>query len=528
MKIRTLLLALGLAVAATLPGNAATFRFAFQGDLKALDPYSLNESFTLGMLGNVYEGLTKRNAKLEIMPGLAERWEVLEPTRWRFYLRKGVKFHNGEDFTADDVVFSTERSYANGSDIKTRVQPNGTKAVKVDDHTVDFILPSPNPILHYEWDTWYIMSKKWSDANNTVAPQPATGQQMNYAALNANGTGPFMIASHQAGVRTVFKPNPKWWGKKEHNFDEVIFSTISNDATRVAALLSGEVDWVDPVPLQDIQRVNANPGTQVLTGPELRTIFLGFDQVRPELKDSDVKGKNPFKDARVRKAFYQAIDIEAIKSRVMRGLAEPSALMISPLQFKAHAAEFKRHPYDPDAAKKLLADAGYPNGFQVTMDCPNDRYVNDEAICQAAVAMLARIGIKVNLLSQPKAKYFAKVLASGGFDTSFYLLGWTPGSFDSWNVMANLLGCRDATGKGSPFNLGGYCNRQVDELAAKVLVENDTKKRDAMIAEAYRIVHDEAGYVPLHQQALVWGVSKKVKLEQRADNLILFHTYHKE
>ncbi len=430
MKIRTLVLALGLAVAATLPGNAATFRFAFQGDLKALDPYSLNESFTLGMLGNVYEGLTKRNAKLEIIPGLAERWEVLEPTRWRFYLRKGVKFHNGEDFTADDVVFSTERSYANGSDIKTRVQPNGTKAVKVDDHTVDFILPSPNPILHYEWDTWYIMSKKWAEANNTVAPQPATGQQMNYAALNANGTGPFMITSHQAGVRTVFKPNPKWWGKKEHNFDEVIFSTISNDATRVAALLSGEVDWVDPVPLQDIQRVNANPGTQVLTGPELRTIFLGFDQIRPELKDSDVKGKNPFKDARVRKAFYQAIDIEAIKSRVMRGLAEPSALMISPLQFKAHAAEFKRHPYDPEAAKKLLVDAGYPNGFQVTMDCPNDRYVNDEAICQASVAMLARIGIKVNLLSQPKAKYFAKVLASGGFDTSFYLLGWTPGSFE--------------------------------------------------------------------------------------------------
>jgi peptide/nickel transport system substrate-binding protein len=211
----------------------------------------------------------------------------------------------------------------------------------------------------------------------------------------------------------------------------------------------------------------------------------------------------------------------------MRGLSTPSALLISPLQY-ARSGEFKRWPLDVEGAKKLMAEAGYPNGFSVTMDCPNDRYVNDEAICQAAVAMLARIGVKVNLLSQPKAKYFAKVLATGGFDTSFYLLGWTPGSFDSWNVLANLLGCREASGKGSPFNLGGYCNKKVDELAAKILVESDIPKRDAMIAEAYKMVHDEAGYIPLHQQALVWGVSKKIRLDQRADNQILFYTYRKE
>jgi len=159
----------------------------------------------------------------------------------------------------------------------------------------------------------------------------------------------------------------------------------------------------------------------------------------------------------VRKAFYQAIDIEAIKSRVMRRLATPSALLISPLLF-ARAAEFKRWPHDPEAAKKLLAEAGYPDGFEVTMDCPNDRYVNDEAICQAVVAMLARVGVKIDLLAQPKAKYFAKVLASGGYDTSFYLLGWTPGSLDSWNVLLNITGCRDEKGKGGQFNFGNYCN----------------------------------------------------------------------
>src|SRR5213080_2202551 len=476
MKLKTLLLAAAFAAASLTTASAATFRFAFQGDLKSLDPYSLNETFTHGMLGNVYEGLTKRDKDLKIIPGLAERWEVVEPTRWRFYLRKGVKFQNGEDFTADDVVFSTERSFKPASDIKTRIQPAGTKAVKVDDYTVDFILPSPNPILHYEWDTWYILSKKWAEANGSVEPQPQAGQQMSYAALHANGTGPFIITEHQAGVKTVFKPNPKWWGKPEHNFDEVIFTTIANDATRVAALLAGDVDWADPIPLQDVARVNASGGAQVLQGPELRTIFLGFDQYRDELKYSNVKGKNPFKDVRVRKAFYLAIDENAIADKVMRKAAVPSALMISPLLFPL-AKDFPRPKADPAEAKKLLTEAGYPNGFEVTMDCPNDRYVNDEAICQAVASMLARVNVKVNLLAQPKAQYFAKVLKPGGFQTSFYLLGWTPGTSAAHNVLDPIMGCRDdPKSPRGEANLGGYCNKEMDALTDKVLIEPDMDK----------------------------------------------------
>src|SRR3984893_18424253 len=202
MKRLTAILAFAFAFVLFIgQASAVTFKFAFQGDLKSLDPYSLNETFTHGVLGNVYEGLTKRDKDLKIIPGLAERWEILEPTRWRFYLRKGVKFHNGEDFTADDVVFSSERVRANGSDLKTRLQPD-TKVVKVDDHTVDFILSAPNPILHYEWDTWYIVSHKLAEAHTSTRPQPATGQQASYAGLHANGTGPFRITEHQAGVRT--------------------------------------------------------------------------------------------------------------------------------------------------------------------------------------------------------------------------------------------------------------------------------------------------------------------------------------
>lgn len=525
MIARVLSAVVTLALAFAPSAEAKTFRFAFQGDLNALDPYTLNETFALGSLGNVMEGLTKRDKDLKIIPGLAERWEIVEPTRWRFHLRKGVKFHNGEPFTADDVVFSAERALSKESNIKSRL-PTDVKVVKVDDHTVDFVLSGPNPILHYEWDTWYIFSKTWSEANGATKVQ-AGGTSLNPFALKANGTGPFMIASHQPGVRTVYKPNPNWWGKVEHNLTEVIFQTIKSDATRVAALLSGEIDMMDPVPVQDIARIKSNPETDVLTGPELRTIFLNMDSLRNELLYSDVKGKNPFKDARVRKAFYQAIDIEAIKSRVMRGNSEPSALLISPLLF-AKAGDFKRHPYDPVAAKKLLADAGYPNGFSVEMDCPNDRYVNDEAICQATVAMLARIGVKVKLNAMPKAKYFEKAGSQKKYDSSFNLLGWTPGSLDSHNVLRNIIGCRDADGKGAAFNYGGYCNPKIDELAAKVLVENDTDKRNGLIAEAFRIAHDEAGLIPLHQQALNWGVSKKIKMVQRADNQILFYWVRKE
>jgi peptide/nickel transport system substrate-binding protein len=521
MQLKAFAASVALVLAlASAPLSATTFRYAFQGDLNALDPYTLNESFTLGALGNVYEGLTKRDKDLKIIPGLAERWEIIDPLKWRFYLRNGVKFHNGEEFTADDVVFSTERMRSPGSQIKSRA-PN-MKAVKVDDYTVDFVLNSPNPILNAEWDTWYMMSKKWAEANGATQAQLATATSLNPFALKANGTGPFVIVSHEPGVKTVFKPNPNWWGKKEHNLDEVVFQTIKSDATRVAALLAGDIDMMDPVPVQDIERVRSSSNVSVLIAPELRTIFLNMDSFRDELLYSSVKGKNPFKDARVRKAIYQAIDIEAIHNKVMRGMSVNSALLISPLLF-ARAGEFKRYPYDVAAAKKLLTDAGYADGFGVEMDCPNDRYVNDEAICQAVAQMLSRIDIKVKLNSMPKAKFFAKAGPSQKYDSSFNLLGWTPGSLDSWNVIENILGCRDADGNGGLFNFGGYCNKRIDELNKLILVETDAKKRDEMIAEAFRINHEEAGVIPLHQQSLIWGVSKKVKIVQRADNQILFY-----
>lgn len=547
MTIKQSLFAAGLALAlggafaaAPVPALAQApqgqvLRYAFQGNLNTLDPYSLNETTTLSLQGNAYEGLTKRDRDLKIIPGLAERWEILDNgLRWRFHLRRGVKFHNGEDFTAEDVVFSAARVRAQTSDLRSRIDAD-VEVVAVDSHTVDFKLKQPNPILHYEWDTWYIMSKKWAEANNTAQPTSASATTPGYASLNANGTGPFRITFHQVGVRTVYDRNPNWWGTVEHNLSQVIFTPITSAPTRVAALLSGEVDVIDPVPLQDIPRINASSNARVMEGPELRTIFLQMDQRRDELVGSSVKGKNPFKDVRVRRAFYQAIDIEAIRRQVMRGAATPTPLLISPLMFE-NAGQFERYPHDLAAANRLLDEAGYPRQggpqgvrFEVTFDCPNDRYVNDGAICQAVTAMLARVGIKINPQFVPRAQYFAKVLASGGFNTSFYLLGWTPGSFDSWNVLHNLVRCRDdrATGGRGAFNLGGYCNPQVDALTDQILVEADPAKRLALITQAYRIIHEEVSHIPLHQQALAWGVARNVELVQRADNQFLFHWVNK-
>lgn len=521
MRFGTRFTAATIAIALmTSASAAATLKFAYQGPLTQLDPYSLNETFTLSMLGNVYEGLVRRNEMLEIEPALAESWETVDPLRWRFHLRKGVKFQNGSDFTAEDVVFSINRLHSEGSDLASRVGKD-VKLEVVDDYTVDFVLSSPNPILPYEWETLYIMDKEWTEEHDAVKVTSASDTVPNYASLHANGTGPFRITSHEPGVQTTFEKFDGWWDTPKHNLDKVEFTPISSDATRVAALLSGEMDMVYPVPVQDLKRIDSNSGTRVLTGPELRTIFLGMDQMRDELLYSDVKGKNPFKDVRVRKAFYQAIDIDGISKKIMRGMSTPSALMISPLLF-SRSDEFHRYPYDPKAAKSLLEEAGYPDGFSISMDCPNDRYVNDDAICQAVASMLARINIKVDLNAQPKAKYFARILPSGGYDTSFYMLGWTPPSFDSWNILTDLEGCRDEKGNGGAFNIGGYCNPQVDELAKRILVENDPETRDDLIAQAFTLTHQDVAHIPLHQQSLAWGVSDKVTLAQRADDQFLF------
>ena len=529
MWIRTLLVALALAATAA-SAHARELRFGYQGDAHSMDPYALNETFTLGFLGNIYEGLVRRGPDLAIEPALAERWEIVEPNRWRFHLRRGVTFHGGEDFTAADVLFSADRVRAGGSDLKPRLA-GVVDIVEVDDHTVDFVTETPNPILHAEWDTWYIMSRIWSEKHGAQTPEAPSGEPEKHAARHANGTGPFRLVSREAGIETVAEPNPAWWGDvdKEHNLTRVTFTPIASDAARVSALLSGQIDMAYPIPARDAKRIGAGADTRMLTGPELRTIFLGMDQFRDELLHASVKGRNPFKDKRVREAFYRAIDISVIRDEIMGGQSNPSAMMIGP-GINGFDNGFRRLAHDPDKARRLLAEAGYGDGFEVGMDCPTDRYVNDEALCRAVVSMLARIGITVRLDARPKAEYFPKVLAPR-LDTGFYLLGWTPGSFDSWNPLFHLHGCprvehggpiwpegaRDRISSGR-VNLGGYCNPDVDALTARILSETDEARRGELIGRAWSMTIDDLAYIPLHQQALSWGVRDNVALTQRPDN----------
>lgn len=500
--------------------QAQTVRIGNQGDALSMDPHSLNESLQLSVTGNVYEGLVGRDQHLRLVPALATSWKQTSPTVWRFELRKGVKFHDGKPFTADDVLFSFARAAGEGSDMKSYT--NDFKAVrKVGEHAIEIETKAPFPILPELLSLVYMMSKTWAEENQAQRPVDRRKGIENAASFRANGTGPFRLRERQPNVKTSFVRNGSYWGKIEGNVVNVEYTPIGNDATRVAALLSGQVDVIEPVPLQDVARINASGKSSVLQGPELRTIFLGMDQKRDELLYSNVKGKNPFKDKRVRQAFYQAIDINGIQRTVMRGAAKPTALMVGPGINGFDAAMNTRLPYDPEAAKKLLAEAGYPNGFEVAMNCPNDRYVNDGGICQAVAANLARIGVRINLQAETKGTYFPKVLRR---DTSFYLLGWTPGTYDSHNALNALMRCVDDKGSGQ-FNLGAYCNPKVDELTLKIQSETDKARRDAMIREAFKLHADDIGHLPLHQQALAWGVASNVKLAQLADNFMPFRYF---
>jgi len=516
MKLQTAVLA-GVMALASGGSGAATLRVADAGDITSMDPHSFNESLQLSFTGSIYEPLVARAKNMALTPALATQWARTSPTVWRFELRQGVKFHDGSPFSADDVVFSFKRAASDDGDMKGYVAP--IKAVrKVNDHAVDIETTAPFPILPDTLTSLYMLSKKWCEENRAEKPVDKRKGVENTASFKSNGTGPYRLKERQPSTRTVLVRNLNYWGPTEGNVDEVVFTPIGNDATRVAALLSGEIDVMEPVPLQDIERVKSSGKFNVLQGPELRTIFLGMDQKRDELLFSSVKGKNPFKDRRVRQAFYRAVDIDNIKSRVMRNAATPTALMIGPGVRGFQPDMNKRLPYDPEASKKLLADAGYPTGFEVGMNCPNDRYVNDAAICQAVAANLARIGVKVNLQTETKATYFPKILRR---DTSFYLLGWTPSTTDAHDALYNLMATPTDKGQGQ-FNLGTYSNPKLDELIQKIQSEGDETKRNELIREAFKIHQDDVGHIPLHQQALSWGVSTKVNLVQLPDNRMFF------
>jgi peptide/nickel transport system substrate-binding protein len=501
-----------IAVAA-VPGHAATLRWAVQNDILTLDPHSQNHSPTHAIMQHVYEGLVRYTKDFQVEPCLATSWEQVTPTQWRFHLRKGVKFHDGTPFTADDVVFSFGRIR----------QPQGTNQIyvssvkemkKIDDYTVDAILSAADPVMLRLLVDFRIMSKAWSAKNKSENIQDYKAREENFASRNTNGTGPYMVKLWEPDKRVVMTANPAWWDKIEGNVTEVIYTPIKSDATRVSALLSGDVDLVTDLPTQDVTRLRGDPKLKVLDGNEVRTIFIGMDQHNSELLYSNVKGKNPFKDVRVRKALNLAVDREAIKRVTMRGLSLPAAIMIAPGVHGYSSELDKVAPADIEGAKKLLAEAGYPNGFEFGLDCPNNRYVNDEEICQALVGMWARAGLKVKLNAQPMASYIAKVQ---NFDHSTYMLGWGVATFDALFSLQSLMHTK-TTGADGSFNLGRVSDPKLDALIDAAKTEMDPKKRDVLLRDALVLTRDNYYYVPLHHQMRPWAMKKGVSTVYKSDD----------
>ena len=494
-----------LALAITGPADAKnTLRWASQGDALTLDPYAQNEGPTIAMNLTIMEPLVRNDENLKFEPSLAESWKILEPTVWEFKLRKGVKFHDGDTFDADDAVFSIDRARSKNSDYKSQIA-SIKEVKKVDDHTVHIVTSGPNPILPNQLVTIAMMSKQWAEKHDVKDVQDYKNKQETYAVRNANGTGPFKLQLREPDVRTILVKNEDWWGLKQNptNIDEIVYTPIANQATRVAALLSGELDFLLDPPLQDIARIKAAPGLKVKSTPQNRTIFLGMDVGSPELRSSNVKGKNPFADAKVRQAVYQAIDIKAIQQKVMRGDAEPAGI-ITPSFVNGWTKELdQRPPFDAEASKKLLSEAGYPNGFEVKLDCPNDRYINDEAICQAVVGMLGKVGIKTALDAQSKSLHFPKLQNK---KSDFYMLGWGVPTLDSHYVFSFLYKTNGT------WNSTGYSNPEVDKLTSEMDQEIDIEKRNQMIAKAWEIVKKDGVYAPLHHQVITWAMRDKLDM----------------
>jgi peptide/nickel transport system substrate-binding protein len=325
-----------------------------------------------------------------------------------------------------------------------------------------------------------------------------------------------VVDSWQPDQKLVFKRNPNWWGKLDGNVTEIVYTPIKSEATRVAALLSGELDLVlDPSP-QDLGRLRTNKALKVLDGAENRTIFFGMDQFRDELPGSNIKGKNPLKDVRVRKALDQAIDIVTLNKVIMRGLSQPTGTLISPQVNGWSKKVDARYPYSINAAKKLLLDAGYKDGFEVDFACPNNRYINDEEICQAVAAMWSKIGVKAKLRTLPLVTYFPMIQR---YEASIYMLGWGVPTFDALYSLQSLVRSVGVGGDGN-YNLGRYSNPQMDALVERIKKETDMSNRNELIGKALELSHTDVSHLVLHNQIIPWAMKKNIDVVHRADNRI--------
>jgi len=514
MPFRRFLFAVIVAFATT--AHAAELRIGLAADVTSLDPHYLNIAPNNNAAWHVFDALVHVDDNARIVPGLAVSWRAVDRTTWEFKLRKGVKFHDGSEFTGEDVIFSLERAAtlaASPGPFASFVKPITDKKI-VDPWTIRFKTAAPYAMLPYDLNSIFIVSKK--------AATGASTEDFN-SGKAAVGTGPYKLVRFARGDRIELARNDAYWGGKSA-WDKVTLRILPADTARIAALLAGDLDAIENIPTADLTRLKADANFRLEQKVSWRTMFLHLDQYRdnpPHLSDKSGKplAKNPFKDARVRLAVSKAINRQAIVERVMEGYAIAAGNLVSPPVF-GHVDTLKPEIYDPETAKKLLAEAGYPDGFALTLYAPNDRYVNDQQVAQAVAQMLARIAIQTKVETMPASMYFGKARAG---EFSCALLGW--GSFSGDLALRALVATPNAEKGYGAWNWGRYSNPKVDALLEEGFATLDINKREALAREAATLALKDVPVILLHHQLASWAMKKGIAYSPRTDEYTFAHQF---
>jgi len=508
-RLKLLFVAALTTAAIAAPANAATLKWGSRADIYSMDPDSVASTSNLAFLNHIYEGLVRYGPDFKIEPALATEWKLVDNKYWRFSLRKGVKFHNGADFTADDVIASMKRVSDPTSPLRGNI-PLYVDCKKVDDYTVDLEVSAPTALFLNDMTNIFMFNALWLKDNKTEKPTDFSSKVEGYATHNSNGTGPFKLESRVPDSKTVLAINDQWWDQKKHNLDRIEYLPISSASTRVAALLSGEVDLIDSAPIQDLPRLESSPNINVKKRTELRTVFIGFNR-KEKLEDGR---PNPLNDLRVRQAIEASIDRELINSKVMRGLARPSGSLIAP-DIAGYAKSLDVYqPANPNGAKKLLTEAGQEN-LAFTYLCMNDESINEEDFCGGIANLLKRSGFQPTVDIGPRAVQQPK-RTSGKADV--FNLSWAnEPTLDAYSLLSQVLSTRK--GSTGVSNFGGWSVPELDRLVEQAAQEPNTEKRLALEEAALKIAKEQVLLIPLHQQPIAWAMLNKVKtLDFRADN----------
>ncbi|MBK6393845.1 MAG: ABC transporter substrate-binding protein [Betaproteobacteria bacterium] len=515
-SLRRALAAAALAAGVALAPHAAAqeLKIAVAADVTSIDPHFFNLFPNNNIAEHIFDKLVQMDADSRMIPGIATSWKTIDPTTWEFKLRKGVKFHDGSELTAEDVAFSIDRV----AQIPNSPGPfvAYTKAIVgkqiVDPYTIRFKTAAPHPLMPNDLSTIYIVSRKIATGAST--------EDFNTGKATV-GSGRFKFVRYANGDRVELARNDAYWGEKAP-WEKVTFRIVKNEASRVAALLSGDVDAIEQPPIADLPRVKSDPRFTVSSKISHRVIYFNFDHLERSSpfvtgKDGKPLAANPLRDLRVRKAISKAINRPAIAERVMEGQATPAGQLVSEKLF-GHVPGMKAEAYDPDGAKKLLAEAGYPDGFNLTIHGPSGRYVNDEKIVQAVAQMLTRVGIASKVETAPMGPYSGRASKQ---EFSFHMVGWGASTGEASSPLRSLLATFNRDKGLGAVNWGRYSNPKVDYVVEQAIQQVDDENRRAMLQQATKLAMEDLGIMPVHFQYTIWATKKGVAYAPRTDEYTL-------